>query len=103
MRKVIFRVFTYILVTLHCETGYQCTVTLTDSTYPYIFHSYDGEVFQNHTNSIFGHTYTTLANVHGRPLAVGGYNEYSHTNKVEIFDITANNWQQKLDYPYHNL
>ena len=63
----------------------------------------DGEVFQNHANSIFGHTYTTLANVHGRPLAVGGYNEYSHTNKVEIFDITANNWQQRADYPYHNL
>ena len=52
---------------------------------------------------INGHTYTTLVNINGFPLAVGGYNEKSHTNKAEIFDISANAWIEVADYPYHKL
>ena len=66
-------------------------------------YSFDGDVFHNHTYAINGHTYTTLANINGFPLAVGGYNETSHTNKAEIFDISANDWIEKADYPYHKL
>ena len=78
-------------------------VTIEQQTHSLTIHSFDGDVYYNHTNSINGHTYTTLADTNGLPLAVGGYNETSHTNKAEIFDISANTWIEIADYPYHKL
>ena len=62
--------------------------------------SYDGDVFHNHANSKIGHYKTTLANIEGSPLAVGGDNP--ETNKAETYDISANTWNEVADYPYHD-
>ena len=43
---------------------------------------------------------TTLANIEGSPLAVGGNSP--ETNKAETYDISANKWTEIGDYPYHN-
>ena len=61
--------------------------------------SYDGSVFHNQADSKNGHHRTTLANIDGAPLAVGGWN--SNTNKAEILDISSNAWTEVADYPYH--
>ena len=62
--------------------------------------SYDGDVFHNHANSNTGHYQTTLANIEGSPLAVGGYNPT--TTKAETYDIATNTWTEVADYPYHD-
>ena len=58
--------------------------------------SYDGAVFHNQADSKNGHHPTTLANIDGAPLAVGGSNK-----KAEILDISRNSWTEVADYPYH--
>ena len=62
--------------------------------------SYDGDIFHNHADSKNGHYMTTLANIEGSPLAVGGNSP--ETNKAETYDISANKWTEIGDYPYHN-
>lgn len=62
--------------------------------------SYDGNNFFNHTNSIFGHRKTSLANYNGSPMAVGGY---SKSNKTEIYDISTDTWTEAAEYPYHDF
>ena len=76
-----------------------------------VFLSFDGEFHHSHPDSTISHTYTTLANIDGYPLAIGG--EVGHptpgtdeigidTNRTEIFDIQANMWIEVEEYPYHN-
>ena len=62
--------------------------------------SYDGFVFHNHANSKNGHYITTLANIDGSPLAVGGASP--EINKAETYDISTNTWTEVADYPYHD-
>ena len=62
-----------------------------------IFNSYDGDIFHAHANSKNRHGETTVANIEGSPLAVGG----SSTNKAETYDIATNTWTEVSDYPYH--
>ena len=62
--------------------------------------SYDGFVFHNHANSKNGHYQTTLANIEGSPLVVGGNSPT--TNKAETYDISAEKWIEIAEYPYHN-
>ena len=62
--------------------------------------SYDGSIFHTHAVSENGHYATTLANVEGSPLAVGGSDP--ETNKAETYDISTNTWTQIADYPYHS-
>ena len=64
-----------------------------------ILFSYDEITFHNQTNSNNEHHKTTLANIDGAPLAVGGYDPY--IKKAEIFDISSNTWTEVADYPYH--
>ena len=61
--------------------------------------SYDGYIFHNAADSKNGHFRTTLANIEGSPLAVGGYSP--NTNKAETYDIGTNTWNEVADYPYH--
>ena len=68
------------------------------------FQSFDGEHHYKHPNSTYGHFMTSLANIHGSPLAVGGRRDDKtniDTNKAEIFDINANMWKEIEEYPYH--
>lgn len=74
-------------------------VLKSQSSYSNLF-SYDGNNFFNHTNSIFGHRKTSLANYNGSPMAVGGY---SKSNKTEIYDISTDTWTEAAEYPYHDL
>ena len=62
--------------------------------------SYDGFIFHEHASSKTGHTLTTLANIEGSPLAVGGFSP--DTNKAETYDISANLWTEIAEYPYHD-
>ena len=62
--------------------------------------SYDGDIFHNQADAKNGHADTTLANIDGAPLAVGGYS--SNTNKAEILDISSNTWTEIAEYPYHD-
>ena len=62
--------------------------------------SYDGSIFHTHPDSKTGHYATTLANVEGSPLAVGGSDP--ETNKAETYDISTNTWTQIADYSYHS-
>ena len=62
--------------------------------------SYDGFVLQNHANSKKGHRDTTLANIEGSPLAVGG--AHPSINKAETYDISTDTWTEVDEYPYHN-
>ena len=67
-----------------------------------LFDSFDGEFHYNHPNSTVGHSHTTLANIDGNPLAVGGEVEQGiNSNRTEIFDIQANMWVEVEEYPYH--
>ena len=65
------------------------------------FDSFDGQFHYNHPNSTVGHTFTTLANIDGNPLAVAGLGEEINSNRTEIFDIQANMWVEVEEYPYH--
>ena len=76
------------------------------SRYEKLFlNSFDGEFHYNHPNSTVGHSHTTLANIDGNPLAVGGEpgdeEQGINTNRTEIFDIQANIWVEVEEYPYH--
>ena len=62
--------------------------------------SYDGNIFHIHADSKNGHYQTTLANIEGSPLAVGGYGP--SINKAETYDIETNTWTEVTDYPYHD-
>ena len=67
-----------------------------------LFNSFDGELHYNHPNSTVGHTHTSLGNIDGNPLAVGGEVEQGiNSNRTEIFDIQANMWVEVEEYPYH--
>ena len=67
-----------------------------------LFDSFDGEFHYNHPNSTVGHSFSTLANIDGNPLAVGGEVEQGiNSNRTEIFDIQANMWVEVEEYPYH--
>ena len=63
--------------------------------------SFDGQSFYNHTDSTHGHYFTSLANLDGSPLAVGGSGP--NINKTEIYDIASHTWTEVEDYPYHDL
>ena len=56
-------------------------------------------IFHNQANSKHEHYRTTLANIDGSPLIVGGSNPNS--KKAEILDISSNSWTEIDDYPYH--
>ena len=62
--------------------------------------SYDGDIFHIHADSKNGHHRTTLANIEGSPLVVGGYSP--SIKKAEIYDIGTNTWTEVADYPYHD-
>ena len=57
--------------------------------------------FHQHADSKTEHAATTLANYDGSPFAVGGSEPDS--NKVEVYDISANVWSDASEYPYHDL
>ena len=65
------------------------------------FDSFDGQFHYNHPNSTVGHTFTTLANIDGNPLANAGLGKEINSNRTEIFDIQANMWVEVEEYPYH--
>ena len=67
-----------------------------------ILFRYDGIIFHNQANSKNAHSDTTLATLDEAPLAVGGYEYPTHTNKAETFDIATNTWTEVADYPYHS-
>ena len=68
----------------------------------WFFKSFDGEFHYDHPDSTVGHSFTTLANIDGNPLSVGGEVEPDiSTNRTEIFDIQANIWVEVEEYPYH--
>ena len=67
-----------------------------------IIFSYDGYAFRNHADSQNGHYYTTLANIEGHPLAVGGYTGSAYIKKAETYNISTNTWTETADYPYHD-
>ena len=70
-------------------------------TYNFTFtFSYDGVRFRNHVDSKHKHWETSLANIEGSPLAVGGYSPA--TNKAETYDISTDVWTEVADYPYHD-
>ena len=62
--------------------------------------SYDGKSFYAHARSTHGHYWTSLAEIKGSPLGVGGHMD--NTNKVEIYDIATNKWTELAPYPYHS-
>ena len=62
--------------------------------------SYDGVIFHDHADSKNKHWETSLANIEGSPLAVGGYSP--NTNKAETYDISTDVWTEVADYPYHD-
>ena len=62
--------------------------------------SYDGSIFHSHADSKNGHHATTLANIEGSPLAVGGMTP--QINKAETYDIGTNTWTEVSNYPYHD-
>ena len=64
----------------------------------YLIFSYDGDVYHNHADSKNGHYWTSLANIEGSPLAVGGAGP--NINKAETYDIATNTWTEVADYPY---
>ena len=64
-------------------------------------YSYNGEMFHNHADSKHCHSFTTLANVEGSPLAVGCHTGGTFTSKAETYDISTNTWTEIADYPYH--
>ena len=61
--------------------------------------SYDGMIFHNQASSKHEHYRTTLANIDGAPLIIGGSEPKS--KKAEILDISSNSWTEIDDYPYH--
>ena len=67
----------------------------------HIYFSYDGESFRSHADSNVNHYGSSLANVDGQPLAVGGYSP--ETNAAETFDYTRNTWTEIAAYPYHDM
>ena len=64
------------------------------------YFSYDGFAFRSHADAQNEHDHTSLANIDGSPLIVGGLSP--NTNKVETYDISTNQWNEVADYPYHN-
>ena len=75
------------------------------------FDSFDGDLHYSHPDSTVNHTFTTLANIDGSPLSVGGYLESQFddgqeiqidSNRTEIFDIQTNKWIEVEEYPYHS-
>ena len=65
-----------------------------------LYFSYDGLAFRSHADAKNEHYYTSLANIDGSPLVVGGSSP--DTKKVEIYDISTNKWTEVADYPYHD-
>lgn len=57
--------------------------------------------FRQHADANNEHAATTLANYNGSPFAVGGSDPDS--NKVELYDISSNVWNDATEYPYHDL
>ena len=62
------------------------------------FHSYNGKRYFDHPNAITDHEYTTIADIEGKVLAVGGASP--DNKKVEIFDIDTNTWTEKSEFPF---
>jgi len=59
-----------------------------------------GFIFHNQADVTNEHFQTSLANIDGDPLAVGGNSSYT---KAEILDIASNTWTEIAEYPYHDL
>ena len=56
-------------------------------------------IFHSQANSNNDHYRTTLANIDGAPLIVGGSEPKS--KKAEVMDISSNSWTEIADYLYH--
>ena len=63
--------------------------------------SYDGQNFHQHGNSSIEHYGTSLANINGAPLVVGGSSP--RTNKAEQFDISKDTWVRVDAYFFSDL
>jgi len=63
--------------------------------------SYDGQNFHQHGNSSTEHYGTSLANINGAPLVVGGSSP--RTNKAEQFDISTDTWVRVDAYFFSDL
>ena len=62
------------------------------------FHSYNGKSYFDHPNAINDHWYTSIADIEGKMLAVGG--QSPDNKKTEIFDIDTNTWTEKSEFPF---
>lgn len=76
--------------------GYQITVS---SIFDF---SYNGQKYDDHPDSSYYHSMSSLGNIDNRIISVGGS---SGTNQVpprmvELFDITSNSWMVKGTFPY---
>ena len=94
---------TNVIGKLCCEKGYLVCWTWAvegSSSWIVIILSYDGFIFHNHADSKTPHYHSTLAELDGAPLALGGWNP--NNNKAETFDIQRNTWNEVAPYPYFN-
>ena len=66
-----------------------------------INHSYDGQNFYQHGNSNIAHFGTSLTNINGAPLVVGGSSP--RTNKAEQFNISTDTWVRVDAYFFSDL